>query len=57
MTVTKKRFALSDLAKAKTPAQTTEKIPKMSPWGKEFMKRLDKLHKVMHEEGLKFNNS
>ena len=38
-------------------AASSQKFPKMSPWGKELMKRLDKLHRIMDEEGFKFSQT
>ena len=39
------------------PRAVPQKFPEMSPWGKELLKRLDKLHQAMDEEGFKFSQA
>ena len=45
------------MATKRAPRKTADKFPKMSPWGHEFVRRLDKLHKAMAAEGFKFNET
>lgn len=42
------------ISAAPTAKKDVKIFPRISPWGAEFLKRLDKLHKVMAEEGVKF---
>ena len=62
MTQAVKLDQLSTQPKRKAPAkraprETAGKFSKMSPWGREFLRRLDKLHKAMDAEGFKFNHT
>jgi hypothetical protein len=63
--MTKTQFTIDSLGKTtakprKSPAAVktqTDTAPALTSWGKEYLKRLDRLHRVMREENFKFGQS